>query len=470
MDKNLEEIIHSVLERVKPSPEEAKCLNELAREVMSVIDDVVRGGNLSEKVTIELEGSLAKGTWLSGEADVDIFLLFDPSIPLDVLRREGLRIGRKTSELLGVRPLEKYAAHPYVEFSYGGARVEVVPAYRVSSPDKMITPVDRTPFHTKYVMSKLKANVKLGDEILLFKRFLKGIGAYGAEIKVEGFSGYLAEVLVAHYGSFVELLRNSSNWKPWQTVIDPEQHYEPGEIDTLVKAFRAPLIVVDPIDKHRNAASAVSLEKLSLLIAASRGFLENPSVKFFFPEPPKIRRDTLSTLLKGRGIVAMATIMPSASEDVSWAQVKKSLRSIETFLERQGFKVYYAGAWASDRTLVLLLELDSLTRPELVEHKGPPVYSQHSTAFTRKYENRRDVVGPYIRGDRWIVLKRRKFVTAKEILRRHLFELRLGRLIADSLAKKLEILAGEEILTIAKDDRFIEFLFRFVTRKMPWVY
>jgi tRNA nucleotidyltransferase (CCA-adding enzyme) len=35
---------------------------------------------------------------------------------------------------------------------------------------------------------------------------MKGTGVYGAEAKVEGFSGYLTELLVINYGSFPKAL------------------------------------------------------------------------------------------------------------------------------------------------------------------------------------------------------------------------------------------------------------------------
>jgi tRNA adenylyltransferase (EC 2.7.7.25) len=54
------------------------------------------------------------------------------------------------------------------------------------------------------VISNLHREQK--DEVRLLKKFMKGIGVYGAEIKVKGFSGYVAELLVYFYDSFRNVL------------------------------------------------------------------------------------------------------------------------------------------------------------------------------------------------------------------------------------------------------------------------
>ncbi len=40
--------------------------------------------------------------------------------------------------------------------------------------------------------------------------------------------------------------------------------------------FTEPLIVVDPVDPHRNVAAALSLQTLSEFVVASRNYLEKP--------------------------------------------------------------------------------------------------------------------------------------------------------------------------------------------------
>jgi tRNA nucleotidyltransferase (CCA-adding enzyme) len=43
-------------------------------------------------------------------------------------------------------------------------------------------------------------------EVRLLKKFMKGTGVYGAEIKIGGFSGYLCELLILKYRSFAQTI------------------------------------------------------------------------------------------------------------------------------------------------------------------------------------------------------------------------------------------------------------------------
>jgi tRNA nucleotidyltransferase (CCA-adding enzyme) len=51
--------------------------------------------------------------------------------------------------------------------------------------------------------------------------------------------------------------------------------------------FSGPLVIIDPVDKGRNVASAVQPQKLHEFVAASREFLKSPQENFF--NPPKTK-------------------------------------------------------------------------------------------------------------------------------------------------------------------------------------
>ena len=41
---------------------------------------------------------------------------------------------------------------------------------------------------------------------------------HGSEFKVGGFAGYLCELLIIHYGTFLNVLKYAADeWKPWAT-------------------------------------------------------------------------------------------------------------------------------------------------------------------------------------------------------------------------------------------------------------
>ena len=112
---------------------------------------------------------------------------------------------------------------------------------------------------------------------MLLKRFMKSVGTYGSHFKVGGFAGYLCELLIIYYSSFEKVLESASNeWRPGYNI--DLMGYGTSSL------FNEPLIVVDPVDKNRNVAAAVSLQKMSEFVAASRNFLKDPSISYFHPK------------------------------------------------------------------------------------------------------------------------------------------------------------------------------------------
>ena len=127
---------------------------------------------------------------------------------------------------------------------------------------------------------------ELLGEVRLLKKFMQGIDVYGAEIKVGGFSGYLCELLIMKYGSFAQTIGAFARYNQ-RVVIDIEGFYADRE-NELSLLFPEPLVIVDPVDKGRNVASAVQPQKLYTFIGASRAFLKKPTEDFFYPPKPKV--------------------------------------------------------------------------------------------------------------------------------------------------------------------------------------
>ncbi|HLF16819.1 MAG TPA: nucleotidyltransferase domain-containing protein, partial [Candidatus Thermoplasmatota archaeon] len=162
-----------VLAEITPTPAEeaaaARAVADLEAEATRALAEAGLPGAAA------VQGSLAKGTWLKGGADIDLFLLLDPAVPLDELESVAERVGRRILE----KPQKKYAQHPYLQGFFRGQAVDLVPAYRVASAHAKMSAVDRTPFHTAWVRTRLDARGR--GEVRLAKRWMKGVGVYGAE-------------------------------------------------------------------------------------------------------------------------------------------------------------------------------------------------------------------------------------------------------------------------------------------------
>ena len=126
-----------------------------------------------------------------------------------------------------------------------GINVDIVPAYKIKNAEERGTAVDRTQLHNEFVNSNL--NVRQRDEVRVLKAFLKAHGIYGAEARIEGFSGYLCELLIYHYGTFANLVTAMANLK-LPLIINTGKSRKMNNENTasMLKLFGKRLIVVDP--------------------------------------------------------------------------------------------------------------------------------------------------------------------------------------------------------------------------------
>lgn len=342
-----------VLKQIKPSKEDEEYIS---RNIQDVLERL-------KEFDAQVHGSFRKGTWLKGDTDVDIFVFFPKELGKDYIENEALKI--LLEKLKGFNVTIAYAEHPYLIVRKNEIEIDIVPALKVDKGEEAITAVDRTPFHTQYVTSHLTEQQK--DEVRLLKKFMKGIGVYGAEIKVQGFSGYVTELLIIYYGSFLEVLKKASRWKP------------PVRIE-LVKAqrkFDSPLIIPDPVDPKRNAGAAVSLKKLAEFSIASRYFLKNPKLDFFFPKKPengKIKGDILITVLKLKERVV---------EDLLWGQVNRSVKRITNVLKVNGYRVIDVQACGKDDRIVIAIQLESKEIGKYYLNQGPLFYMNVDNFITK---------------------------------------------------------------------------------------
>jgi tRNA nucleotidyltransferase (CCA-adding enzyme) len=349
-------IEEEVLRRIKPTHEDTERIKNAIKIILERLN----------QYNIEIHGSFAKDTWLKQDTDIDIFLFFDYNLGKNFLKNIVYKLREK---LQGIETKLAYAEHPYLIALVNNIEVDIVPAFRVKSGREAITAVDRTPFHTHYVKNHLSESQK--DEVRLLKQFMKGIGVYGAEIKVEGFSGYVTELLIIYYGSFREVLKNAAKWIPPVKL----------EIVKAEKEFNSPLIIPDPVDPRRNAASAVSLRKLAEFSLASRYYLKEPSLEFFFPSTIEYKE------IKGDVLLVNISVKET-SADVFWGQVKRSMRKIRKALELSGFKVIDIEAWGEENNATIGIQLESKIIGEYYTVKGPPFYiSSHVDKFILENEN-----------------------------------------------------------------------------------
>jgi len=471
MQEKIERVCATVWRRVAPRKKERAKMEALAKRLEEKVASASK--ELDVRAEVRVEGSVAKDTWLSGEPDVDVFMRVPTAIPRKSLGATALKIARKATE--GSEQIERFAEHPYLEAIVEDVRVNIVPCYQVEQGE-WLSATDRTPFHTDYVKEHLTKQMR--GEVRLLKKFMKGVGVYGAEIKVGGFSGYLCELLVLHFKSFIGVLRALAQHRQ-RIVVDIEGHYKRRESE-LPLLFEEPLVIVDPVDKGRNVASAVQPQKLYTFVAAARAFLRKSDVKFFYPpETTALTAKELKQSLENRGspIVFLTFGKVKAVPDVLWGQLYKSQRSLHKLLQQSDFNILRDTAWSDEKKLnMFIFEIKQRFISPIKKHLGPPLEKEHECErFLRKHlKSSSTVSGPYIEDGRWIVELRRKYTDIVNLLSEKLRDggrkAGMAEQISQTIRKGFKIFVSGEIAKVYEENsEFAKFLTDFLSSKPKWL-
>ena len=439
--KKIEE---EILKKITPTKEEEEKINEITNELFTKIKNYISKKNID--VEPLLVGSIAKRTFLRN-VDIDIFVLFPKETCRKDLEKYGLEIGRAV-----INGREHYAEHPYINGFYKGYEVDIVPCYKIEKIEQKMSAVDRTPFHTKYIIENI--NEKLIREIRLFKQFAKGIGVYGAEAEIQGFSGYLTELLVIKYGSFEKLIKNAKTWKFGKLIQLDEKD--------IFSNFYEPLIVIDPVDSSRNVAAALSIEKFSTFIYACNQYLKNPKIEFFFPNKiVPLTKQKIKDLIKNRQtkFIALKFSKPDLISDILIPQIRKCTQNIIKMLESFDFKLLNY-SFDVNNEIIILLEFEVFKLPKIKKHFGPKIWHENSKDFLNKWNL------AFIENDRFVVEVDRKYTTAFDAIKGELTNLSLGKNLNDEISKAFQIFEDDKIL----DELNWEFITKFLKKKFSWEY
>ncbi len=361
-----------------PDDIEKREIGEITEFLLSAIRQILERDGID--ATPVLVGSTAKHTNLKN-ADIDIFMVFDRKYSERQMESIGLRIGHE------VLPdgMERYAEHPYVSGHIRGRKIDVVPCFKIENNTKIISSVDRTPLHTEYVLSHL--DEKRRNDVLALKLFMKATGVYGSEIRVQGFSGYVCELLVINLGSFQKVLERFASQKG--RLIIPET-------TPLAAKYRSPVVIEDPTDSSRNAAAAISLENLSIMKIESRLYLHRPSPSFFTkPQQEK----PLPYMERGTCIRIVTLPKPDLVDDVIYSQAQRARKILVEHIVDMGFHYMDSELYVGN-AIEIMIEIESATLPGVTRHVGPPVDTPNSMAFIMKWKDGKSVRGPYVCDDR----------------------------------------------------------------------
>jgi tRNA nucleotidyltransferase (CCA-adding enzyme) len=346
-----------ILKKVKPLLSEER---KISNNVKKFIDKL---NSKLENAKAIVGGSFAKGTWLKDNHDIDIFVLFDDDKDCsDILENVLKKCFTKIIRIHGSRD--------YFNVLKYNLNFEIVPIFKIEKCKDAKNITDISPLHVRWVRSKL--NEELVDDIRIAKQFFKAQGIYGAETYIKGFSGYVIEILTIHYGSFDKLMKAGAKLKSGEWI-----NIENVKAD-LNKDKLSPLIVVDPVQKERNAAAALSLEKFNRFISVCRAYIQKPTLSLF-----EIKSINL-TDLKNKNIIIKAWPL-EGTKDVIGTKLFICFERIKEYLIIEGYTITDSG-WNWNKEALYWFNVKSKELSKYKEHQGPPLDKQENVeSFKLKY-------------------------------------------------------------------------------------
>ena len=448
---DLENVLIYVLNKIVPNNAKVREIYSLAEKIRK---DIIMALNKSGiEADVALEGSVAKGTWLSDDVDFDFFVLVDyrPNIDKDEYFLSILNAIRRH---LNYKFELRYSEHPYLRAKINGYEVDIAPAFK-APPSHIISSFDRTPHHTKFVLSKMSPI--LANEIRLLKAFLRGIDTYGAEVKIGGLSGYACELLVIYFGSFIRTIQEFSK-KP-RIFVDLTSSWRPKD---AAKKFKHNFILIDPTDKNRNVASALRQTTWSRIQLLSKLFLEKPTTEFFFPKKPTVKSSELKEAIQNRQISLIILQKNEAiPADVYWGQTLRISNKIKNKLAKSPFGFIFIDAFEVNNYIIIAIETIRKKLSPIKKIIGPPVTTdmEHILQFYQKHKN--DIIsGPWIEENRLYALIR----YGKTSISEHLTDFISSIKIKPSFTKFRILENPDEIYNFIRNNQCCDQLYKFLFR------
>ena len=367
-------ILNEVLKEIQPD-------KSYEKEIFDRLNYIIGKINKNKRhIKAILGGSGAKGTWLK-TFDADIFVLFDyskfrdKSGKLSDILEKILRKEFKITRLHGSRD--------YFQIKQGSFTFEIIPILKISRAEQAKNITDISPLHSKWVLR----HKNLANEMKLAKQFCQAQNVYGAESYIRGLSGYVCEILAVYYGSFLSLIKNAAKWQG-RIVVDAEKYYRGKDVFKIVNTSKlsSPLIVIDPVQKGRNASAALSNEQFERFKRAAGEFFKKPSKDFF------VKSDLghiFKELKNNSSRLITINLTPlEGKTDVVGSKLLKIYEFLTQNLQKNNFKIIKSGwEWNKKENAVFYFLFDKKLLPKNIEIEGPPLaIKQHVERFKKAHK------------------------------------------------------------------------------------
>ena len=374
-DLEIKEVLNKQIDLIKPSKDIIDKINLISKEFIVELGTKLK----SKKITADIfiGGSIAKNTLVKKDKyDIDLFVRFDKKYEDKISDILGKNLGKEAKKIHGSRD--------YYQIIKDGIIIEIIPVIKIKKPDEAKNVTDLSYFHVNYIVGKINANKKLADEIILAKAFCHAQECYGAESYINGFSGYALELLISHYGSFLNFMKDIANAKEDEKIIIDDSKFYKRKEDVLTEVNEAkiqnPIILIDPTYKERNALASLSNDTFYKLKKACSDFLKNPSSSFFE------KKDVTHDLKKYKDLKVISIKTNKQKGDIAGTKSKKFF-GFFLFNLRKEFIVKKSEFIYDDVKNIANFYLVLDKKPEEII-KGPPITNVFGlTEFKKAHPN-----------------------------------------------------------------------------------
>lgn len=403
----LREVLTEAKKLAVPTKQEQQKVSSLVKEVLQKVNSELAKQKIAAKIIVG--GSVAKGTWLPGISDIDFFMIFnydrfaDRSTELSDFAESALKKVFTNLRIL-------HGSRDYFSAKHKNYSLEFVPVLDIGRGQQAKNITDFSPLHINWILKKAKKK----DDVRIAKQFMKSAGVYGAESYIAGFSGHVADLLVAYYGTFERFVRNVAGW-PDKVIIDLSGKYKNKKeiLQTLNPSKKTgPLILIDPVESERNAAAALEKEKFDKLVKVCKAFIKKPDIKFF-----KEKHITLESLIARKGkrcLIVFEIKAPKDKPDIAGAMMKSIFEKLQKSFLENDFKFLELG-WHFNTTTRFWFYFDRRALPTRKLHFGPPINlaKEHIAGFKKRWKGHKIS----IKNKRYVVELKRKYIKPKDFAR-----------------------------------------------------
>lgn len=303
----MREIFAEILEKITPTNQEIARIEALTEKLIYLLAKKSKKLGISY-TKIEPQGSTGiKQTQLKNDFDIDLFIgleYYEFKSRNEDLSKNKLKKKTKKEFLdlcnkwiipsLSLKEFKNprllYAEHPYVTVDYHFEDIEIkidIVLYfdlelELIKENGPITAVDRSPWHGRFIRDNLSNDQK--NDVRLLKQFFKSNHCYGdkSSLGKVGFIGYSAELLIYYFNDIQNLFENFD-----KLTSNPLDYYKRNmkDLQKIIHFQKDYLLIIDPVDKNRNVASAISERAYKYCNYQVNKFLKKPSKHFFDIKP-----------------------------------------------------------------------------------------------------------------------------------------------------------------------------------------